>query len=116
MKKYVLLFRMDIITESAQPTVAQMRDYTNSWMKWIASIASNGQLAAGGHHFSTAGKVVKPSNVTIEGPYVADKESVAGYIIVLAKDMEDALSIARKCPFLGGEGTSVEIRETATPG
>lgn len=116
MKEYVLLFRMDITTENAQPTAEQMLDYMNSWMKWIVSIASTGQLAEGGHHFSTAGKVVKPSNVTIDGPYVADKESVAGYIIVWAKDMDDALSIAQNCPILGGEGTSVEIRETATPG
>jgi hypothetical protein len=51
-----------------------------------------------------------------EGPYVLNKESIAGYIIILAKDMEDATSIAKKCPILQGEGTSVEVRETANPG
>jgi hypothetical protein len=40
----------------------------------------------------------------------------AGYLVILAKDMNEAVSIAENCPILAGEGTSVEIRETATPG
>ena len=116
MKEYVLLFRMDITTESAQPGTEQMQDYMRSWMQWIDGIASKGQLCEGGHHFSRTGKVVISSIETIDGPYVACKESVAGYIIVLANDMDDVLSIAQRCPILSGEGTSVEIRETAIPG
>ena len=42
-------------------------------------------------------------------------ESVTGYIIILAKDIADAVHIAKKCPILQGEGTSVVIRETFTP-
>lgn len=116
MEKYVLLFRMDIITESAQPNAEQMQHYMTSWMKWIDDIAAKGQLAEGGNHFSKTGKLLRPKNTITNGPYTANKESVGGYIIILAKDMDDAISIAQKCPILEGEGTSVEIRETATPG
>ena len=42
-------------------------------------------------------------------------ESVTGYIIILAKDIADAVHIAKKCPILQCEGTSVEVRETVTP-
>ena len=116
MKEYVLLFRMDITTESAQPDEAQMNSYMMSWMKWINDISAKDKLSNGGNHFSKAGKILGPKNSKSDGSYTANKESVAGYIIILAKDMDDAISIAEKCPILEGEGTSVEIRETATPG
>ena len=116
MKDYVLMFRMDITTAQARPTPEQMKLYMEQWMKWVNGIASRGQLADGGNHFSREGKVLKPHNTITDGPYTADCESVAGYLIVLAKDMNEAVSIAEKCPILAGEGTSVEIRETADPG
>lgn len=116
MKEYVLLFRMDITTESAQPDAKQMQGYMASWMQWIDGIAAKGQLAEGGHHFSRSGKLLRPKNKIDDGPYAANKESVAGYIIIRAKSMKDAVSIARECPILEGEGTSVEVRETAVPG
>jgi hypothetical protein len=116
MKKYVLLFRMDIITESARPTAAQMQSYMASWMEWIDAITAKGQLAEGGNHLSREGKLLRPKNKMADGPYVANKESVAGYIIIQAKSMNEAVSIAKRCPILEGEGTSVEVRETAQPG
>jgi len=42
-------------------------------------------------------------------------ESVTGYIIILAKDIAVAVHIAKKCPILQGEGTSVVVRETFIP-
>jgi hypothetical protein len=115
MKEFALIFRMDITTKESQPSPEQMKLYMTQWMKWINEISSNGQLANGGNHFLPNGKVIRPKNTITDGPYSANKESVAGYILVLAKDIKDAVSIAEKCPILQGEGTSVEIRETATP-
>ena len=116
MKKFVLLFRMDIINKEAQPTKEQMKTYMQQWMQWINNIANKGQLADGGNHFSRQGRVLKTKNEIIETPYVADNNSVAGYIIILAKSLDKATEIAEKCPILNGQNTSVEIRETATPG
>lgn len=114
MKEYMLLFRMDITTPEAQPTKEQMQGYMHDWGKWIESIMNKDQLAEGGNHLSTNGKVLRPKNQSSDGPYTVNKESVAGYILLLAKDMDDALSIAKECPILQGEGTSVEIREVAS--
>ena len=38
----------------------------------------------------------------------------AFYIIIKAKDLDDAVSIAKDCPILQGEGTSVEVREAVS--
>ena len=114
MKEYVLIFRMDIVTPEAQPSENQMTEYMTLWMGWIQSISDQHKLAVGGNHLAVTGKVLRPNDVISDGPYVSHNESVAGYMIILAKDEDDAIQIAKKCPILQGVGTSVEIRETAT--
>ena len=116
MKEFVLLFRMDITTEEAQPSAAQMEWYMAEWMAWINRIAGKGQLAAGGNHLAREGKLLKPNEVIIDGPYISNRESVAGYILILAKDMDDAIGMAKECPILKGEGTSVEVRQVSAAG
>jgi hypothetical protein len=116
MKEFVLLFRMNITNKEAQPSKEQMEVYMQQWMDWLNGISDNDQLADGGNHFSQQGRVLKPNNVVVETPHIADNNSIAGYIIILADNLEDATKIAKKCPILNGQNTSVEIRETATPG
>jgi hypothetical protein len=110
MNSYTLFFRMDITTPEAQPTAAQMETYMQQWGQWISSIEDNGQLE-GGTHLSKQGRVLRPKNTMADGPYTEQNESVAGYIVVAAKNINDATAIAQLCPILQGEGTSVEIRQ-----
>jgi hypothetical protein len=116
MKEFVLLFRMDITNKETQPTKKQMETYMQQWMNWVNEIAENDQLADGGNHFSRQGRVLKPNNEVVETPHIDNNNSIAGYIIVLAKNLDEATKIAKKCPILNGQNTSVEIREIATPG
>lgn len=116
MNEFVLMFRMDITNPEAQPTQEQMKTYMQQWMEWINEIADNGQLADGGNHLSRQGRVLKANNLVVDCPYIADNNSIAGYIIILADNLDEATKIAKKCPILSGQNTSVEIRETASPG
>src|SRR6185436_8660752 len=100
MKEFVLLFRMDITSKEAQPSEEQMKIYMGQWMKWVNEISKNGKLANGGNHFSKNGKVLKPNSIVTDGPYTVNKESVAGYLIIMAKDIDDAVLVAKKCPIL----------------
>ena len=111
MNKFVLLFRMDIKTKGSQPSPEQMQVYLKQWQDWVGGIAAQNKLASGGNHLSSEGKVVKPNNVVIDGPYAEIKESIAGYIIVKAKDFNEVVKIAKGCPILQGEGNSVEVRK-----
>ena len=45
-----------------------------------------------------------------------DRQSVSGYLLIRAPNDAEALRIAQACPILQGQGTSVEVRELATPG
>ena len=106
---------MDITTREAQPTKAEMEVYMQQWMEWIHEISSQGQLSEGGNHFSRHGTVLKGKNAISDGTFMDGNTSVAGYIIILAENPDGAIDIARKCPILNGENTSVEIREIASP-
>lgn len=106
---------MNILDEAAQPTAEQMEMYMQQWMAWLNEISDKGQLADGGNHFSRQGRVLRPHNRVSELPYQAEEQSVAGYILVLANDINDATELAQKCPILNGNNTSVEIRETDNP-
>lgn len=116
MKEYILLFRMDITSTESKPSKEQMKTYMEQWVHWINTIAEQGKLVDGGNHFSKQGRVLKPNNMIIETPHIADSNSVAGYIIIHADDLDEATEIAKICPILNGHNTSVEIREAALPG
>lgn len=114
MKQYMLLFRLDILSKDAQPNEKEMKVYMTQWMEWINWISEQGLLAEGGNHLMYTGKLLRPGNTVQDLPYSANKESIAGYILINAKNLVDATRIAKKCPILnGGPQNSVEIRETA---
>lgn len=112
MNTFILIFRMDITSPEAQPSPEQMETYMQQWQEWTDTITVQNKMA-GGNHLSTDGCVLRPNNSISTGPYTQNKESVAGYILITANDMDEALNIAQACPILQGEGTSVEVRQIA---
>jgi hypothetical protein len=59
---------------------------------------------------ASGGKVVKPNNVITDGPYTEIKETLGGYSIVKAENLDEAAELAKGCPGLL-TGGSVEVRE-----
>ncbi len=115
MKTYMLIFRLDILSKEAQPDQKQMETYMQQWMQWMSGIEEKGLLAEGGNHLQYSGKVLRPGKVVQDLPYAANAESIAGYILIHANNMDEAVGIAEKCPILNGsDKNSVEIRETAS--
>jgi len=110
MDEFVLLMRLDIITKEVQPSPEQLQVYMKQYHDWVGGIAAQNKFS-GGTGLSIEGKVLKPNNVVTDGPYAEIKESIAGYIIIKAKDFDEAVSLAKDCPILKGEGNSVEVRK-----
>src|SRR5882757_3254359 len=106
MDEFLLLMRLDIITKEAQPSPEQMQVYMKMYQDWVGGIAAQNKFI-GGTGLSMEGKVVKPNNVITDGPFAEIKESIAGFIMVKAKDFEEATGFAKDCPILQGEGNSV---------
>jgi hypothetical protein len=112
MDEFLLLFRIDILTKDAQPTAEQMKVYMDQYRAWVDTIIAENKFV-GGKGLSTEGKVLKENFVT-DGPFVEIKESIAGFIIIKADDLADAIRLSKGCPILNGKGNSVEVRKIST--
>jgi hypothetical protein len=109
MDEYLILMRLDLLTKEAQPSPEQLQVYMQQYHDWVGGIAAQNKFI-GGTPLSREGKVIKPGDVITDGPFAEVKESIAGFIRIRAKDMDDAVSMARLCPILKGPGNSVEVR------
>ena len=109
MKDFLFVFRMNE-SEMPKSSPEEMQANTKRWMDWIGSIAAQNKLTDRGNRLASSGKVLKPNNVIADGPYTEIKESIGGYSIIKADDLDEATEIAKGCPGLLFGG-SVEVRE-----
>ena len=80
-------------------------------MNWLAGIASQNKLVDKGNSLSpVSARTVRPGNVVTDGPFTEIKEFVAGYVIVRAESIDDAVELAKDNPVLKSGG-NVEVRE-----
>jgi hypothetical protein len=109
MAKFMYLFRSNpdsIRTMSPE----QMQQTLKKWTEWKDKLEKNGNIKELGERLDPSGKVVRGKSKTVtDGPFVEVKDSIQGYMLVEAKDMDQALELATGCPILDKDGT-VEIR------
>jgi hypothetical protein len=81
------------------------------WQKWMGGLAEKGNLVDG-EPLNAEGKVVENrGEVITDGPFAEGAELVGGYLIVSAKDLDEATEISKGCPIFDYEGSTVEVRE-----
>ena len=80
------------------------------WLAWMRELEQDGHLKSPGQPLELAGKVVggKQRAVT-DGPFVEVKDLVAGFTLIEARDLDEAVRLSVGCPILEGGG-SVEVR------
>ena len=88
----------------------QRQKQLQKWAAWFKELGSSGHLKELGHPLEDTGKVVNGSQKTVkDGPFAEAKDVVAGFIVVEAKDLADAVELSKGCPILE-VGGSVEVR------
>jgi hypothetical protein len=110
MKEFILLFRADY-QDIAGISAKEKQERNNRWIDWIDELEDNNHLAEGGNHLTQKGKVLKGNGTITDGPFSENKEYILGYILILATSLDEAVEVAKDCPILAGEGTSLEVRE-----
>lgn len=106
MEKFMYLFRGGMAAEQAANVPA---DHMQKWMKWMESLGQKGILV-GGEPLQPTGKQVNGSKkVVTDGPFIEAKELVGGYLIVNAKDINEAVEISKGCPIFEENG-KLEVR------
>jgi len=108
MKDFILLFRQ---AGNEQPLLndEEIANINKKWQDWIGDIDAQGKLSDHGSRLEKAGKVLKPGGVITDGPFVEIRESLGGFIVISAENLEEATTLAHGCPILESNG-SVEIR------
>ena len=87
--------------------LAAMRAYNDELIKAGVLLAGDGLRASsmGARvRFSPSGKTT-----VIDGPFTETKELIAGYWLIQAKSLDEAVEWARRCPAPMGEGVDAEI-------
>ena len=109
MAKFMYLFRSNPAAyKSMSPE--QMQQTMKNWMEWKEGMEKNGHIKQLGERLDGSGKVVRgKAKAVTDGPFVEVKDSIQGYMLVEAKDMDQALELSKGCPILENDGT-VEIR------
>ncbi|RBL89050.1 YciI family protein [Chitinophaga flava] len=111
MDEFMLIFRHQDGKKIASPE--QMQIWMKQTMDWIGGIAAQNKFSGGnGLPFEDA-RVVHHDKVVTNGPFGEIKETIAGYVIVKADSVDEAVAFAKGCPALQGEGNTVEVRRIA---
>lgn len=107
----MLIFRHEDGQKVASPE--QIETWMKQTMDWIGKIAAQNKFSGGnGLPFEDA-RVVWPKNIVTNGPFGEVRETIAGYVIVKADSVEEAVEFAKGSPVLQGDGNSVEVRRIA---
>ncbi len=110
-KKY-LVFLRSLPGKQEAPSPAQMQEMYVAFNTWKEKFKGN--IVDMGGKLKPGGKILTESGVT-DGPFAEAKEVVGGYMVVAAESTDRAVEIARECPGVVRPGSSVEIREIASP-
>src|SRR4051812_23453184 len=111
MEEFVLIMRHEDGKKVASPE--QIQAWMKQTMDWIGSIAAQNKFVSGTGLLFDDARVVRSQNVVTNGPFGDIKETIGGYIIVKATSVDEAVSFAKGCPVLQGEGNSLEVRKIA---
>jgi len=107
MKKFLILLREDLAAVS-QLTPEQMEADIAEYMAWVEGLRQQGRHVMS-DPLETTGALVSKNKIETDGPFIESKEAISGFFIILAKDMDDAISVTKTCPIFKYEG-SVELR------
>lgn len=82
----------------------------NEFMTFVNDLNKEGRVRGGHDVHSGIGLSNGPNGIVVDGPFAETKETLNGYLIFKATNMDDALACAKRCPALG-YGESLEMYE-----
>jgi len=108
MANFLYIFRGGMASANSSPQ--QMQEQMQKWGAWVQALTKSGNFKAG-DPLENGGRVIKgKKKVVTDGPFAEAKDLVGGYLLVSAKDADEATEIARGCPIFEADG-SVEVRQ-----
>src|SRR5215470_17761962 len=104
MTNYMYLFRRNETVVQSM-SAEQMQQTMKKWMSWIETLKTSGHIKQLGERLDGTGKVVRGKTKAVtDGPYIEVKDSVGGFMLVEARDADQAVELAKGCPILEIDG------------
>jgi hypothetical protein len=90
----------------------EMQQQMQKWAAWVQQLRAEGHFKAG-DPLENCGKTVRGKKKAItDGPYAEAKDLVGGYLLIEAKNLDEATELSLGCPGLEVDAT-VEVRPIA---
>jgi hypothetical protein len=108
MEKFLMIVREDC-KKLGRMSLGERFLIMPAMLEWVKTIADSGHYI-GGDPLAISGFYVSRDKVLSDGPFIEAKEAVSGYLIISFENIEEALSIARKCPVVVRGLGVIEVR------
>jgi hypothetical protein len=93
----------------------EMEKRMMAYRPWMEKMTQAGRYKGGQPLEPGTGRWVQNKNTVLtDGPFLESKELVGGYVIVLAKDYDEAVAFAKDCPLL--DHCQLEVRKLGKMG
>jgi len=106
--EYLLLFRATNWTENLSPEGNKITKFTS----WFRRMRNSGALKSG-HPLEHDVENIAVRTVVTDEPFAESNEAVAGFFIIQADSVEQAVEMTKSCPALD-YGQTVEVRAIAS--
>jgi hypothetical protein len=107
MEKYMFIF---LGGDPSHLSPEAQQAHMQKWFAWVEKLTNEKRYVAG-EALIPGGKTIAGKKKTItDGPFAESKEVVGGFFVVLAKNLDEAVQIAKDCPDYDLNGI-VEVRE-----
>jgi hypothetical protein len=108
MKEFLLLIRTEGDVWTALPP-KQLQEHIEKGTSYIGNLIKEGRLKSAAP-LDKGSRIVADSNgVLKDGPFNETKEVIAGYFHIVAKDIQEAVEIAKANPIFTDIPTKIEV-------
>lgn len=110
MSQFMLFIRNG--EESSELSPEQIQQAIQRFSAWAKKLREQGRLIAAEKLKDNEGLLLSSRNgqIVVDGPFAETKETIGGYFIVEAGNLDEAIGITKECPGLS-HGGIVELRE-----
>lgn len=108
MEKFMLLFRGSEVYQPDQSPEA-LQVLTQRMMDWLGDLSEKGMHVTSERLKRTGKQVIGAKKTLTDLPFGGEREVVGGCTIVQARDIQEAIEIAKRCPILATNAT-IEVR------
>ena len=110
MSQFMLFIRNG--EEPPELSPEQIQQAIQRFSAWARTLREQGKLVAAEKLKDNEGLLLRTRNgqIVVDGPFAETKETIGGYFIVEAGNLDEAVELTRECPALSSGGI-VELRE-----